>query len=51
MLLIALFILNDSYNKLSNKLKNSKTTIIGNQIKIDNDTYDELNDFMKTTKK
>ena len=44
-------ILNDSYNKLSNKLKNSKTTIIGNQIKIDKDTYDELNDFMKTTKK
>lgn len=42
--------LNEEYNKLEIKLQSSKPTIMGNQVKIDKDTYEALNSFMSTAK-
>ena len=39
------------YEKLEEKLKNSKPTITGKEVKIDKDTYDTLNQFMNTSKR
>ena len=39
------------YEKLEEKLKTSKPTITGKEVKIDKDTYDTLNQFMNTSKK
>lgn len=36
------------YEELQEKLKTSKTTITGKEVKIDKDTYDTLNNFMNT---
>lgn len=43
--------LTNSYKLVENKMKNAKPTIIGNQVKIDKETYDSLNNFMNTAKK
>lgn len=41
----------NSYKLVENKIKNAKSTIICNQVKIDKETYDSLNNFMNTAKK
>ena len=38
------------YEELEEKLKTSKPTITGKEVKIDKDTYDTLNRFMNTSK-
>ena len=38
------------YELLEEKLKTSKPTITGKEVKIDKDTYDTLNNFMHTSK-
>ena len=43
-------ILTNSFEELEDKLKTSKPTITGKEVKIDKDTYDTLNKFMKTSK-
>ena len=39
------------YELLEEKLKNSKPTITGKEVKIDKETYDTLKDFMNTSKR
>lgn len=39
------------YEILEEKLKNSKPTITGKEVKIDKETYDTLKDFMNTSKR
>lgn len=39
------------YEKLEEKLKTSKPTISGKEVKIDKNTYDTLNQFMNTSKR
>lgn len=39
------------FEELEEKLKTSKPTITGKEIKIDKDTYDTLNNFMNTSKR
>ena len=39
------------FEELEDKLKTSKPTISGKEVKIDKDTYDTLNHFMHTSKK
>lgn len=39
------------YENLEEKLKTSKPTISGKEVKIDKDTYDTLNQFMNTSKR
>ncbi len=39
------------YELLEEKLKTSKPTITGKEVKIDKDTYDTLNNFMNTSKR
>lgn len=39
------------YEELEEKLKTSKPTISGKEVKIDKDTYDTLNNFMHTSKR
>ena len=41
----------DSYEIIKNKIKNAKLTIIGNQVKIDKETYDSINSFMNIANK
>ena len=43
-------ILTNSFEELEDKLKTSKPTITGKEVKIDKDTYDTLNKFIKTSK-
>ena len=38
------------FKELEDKLKTSKPTISGKEVKIDKDTYDTLNHFMNTSK-
>ena len=45
------YLMTRDYEKLEEKLKNSKPTITGKEVKIDKDTYDTLNQFMNTSKK
>lgn len=44
-------LLNDDYKELKVKLNKSKPTITGIKVKIDKDTYQELNKFMSSAKK
>ena len=39
------------FKELQEKLKTSKPTITGKEVKIDKDTYDTLNNFMNTSKR
>ena len=39
------------FEELEEKLKTSKPTITGKEVKIDKDTYDTLNNFMNTSKR
>lgn len=39
------------FEELEEKLKTSKPTITGKEVKIDKDTYDTLNSFMNTSKR
>jgi len=39
------------FEELQEKLKTSKPTITGKEVKIDKDTYDTLNNFMNTSKR
>ena len=45
------YLMTRDYEKLEEKLKTSKPTITGKEVKIDKDTYDTLNQFMNTSKK
>ena len=45
------YLMTRDYEKLEEKLKNSKPTITGKEVKIDKDTYDTLNQFMNTSKR
>ena len=45
------YLMTRDYEKLEEKLKNSKPTITGKEVKIDKDTYDTLNQFINTSKK
>ena len=45
------YLMTRDYEKLEEKLKNSKPTITGKEVKINKDTYDTLNQFMNTSKK
>ena len=40
-----------SLTEQEEKLKNSKPTITGKEVKIDKETYNTLKDFMKTSKR
>ena len=44
------YLMTRDYAELEEKLKNSKPTITGKEVKIDKDTYDTLNRFMSTSK-
>ena len=44
------YLMTRDYEELEEKLKNSKPTITGKEVKIDKDTYDTLNRFMITSK-
>lgn len=44
------YLMTRDYEELEEKLKNSKPTITGKEVKIDKDTYDTLNRFMSTSK-
>ena len=45
------YIMTRDYELLEKKLKNSKPTITGKEVKIDKETYDTLKDFMNTSKR
>ena len=45
------YLMTRDYEELEEKLKTSKPTITGKEVKIDKDTYDTLNNFMHTSKK
>ncbi len=45
------YLMTRDYEELEEKLKTSKPTISGKEVKIDKDTYDTLNNFMHTSKK
>ena len=45
------YLMTRDYEKLEEKLKNSKPTITGKEVKIDKDTYDTLNQFINASKK
>ena len=45
------YCMNRDYEELEERLKNSKPSIIGKEVKIDKDTYDTLKSFMKTSKR
>ena len=45
------YLMTRDYEKLEEKLKTSKPTITGKEVKIDKDTYDTLNQFMNTSKR
>ncbi len=45
------YLMTRDYKKLEEKLKTSKPTITGKEVKIDKDTYDTLNQFMNTSKR
>ena len=44
------YLMTRDYEELEEKLKTSKPTITGKEVKIDKDTYDTLNRFMSTSK-
>ena len=44
-------ILTNSFEELEDKLKTSKPTIIGKEVKINKDTYDTLNNFRNASKR
>ena len=44
------YLMTRDYEELEEKLKTSKPTITGKEVKIDKDTYDTLNRFMNTSK-
>src|SRR5574344_1600198 len=44
------YLMTRDYEELEDKLKTSKPTISGKEVKIDKDTYDTLNHFMNTSK-
>lgn len=44
------YLMTRDYEELEEKLKTSKPTISGKEVKIDKDTYDTLNHFMNTSK-
>src|SRR5574344_728030 len=45
------YLMTRDYEILEEKLKNSKPTITGKEVKIDKETYDTLKDFMNTSKR
>ena len=45
------YLMTRDYEELEKKLKTSKLTISGKEVKIDKDTYDTLNNFMHTSKR
>ena len=45
------YLMTRDFEELEDKLKTSKPTISGKEVKIDKDTYDTLNHFMHTSKK
>lgn len=45
------YLMTRDYEELEEKLKTSKPTISGKEVKIDKDTYDTLNNFMHTSKR
>ena len=45
------YLMTRDYELLEEKLKKSKPTITGKEVKIDKDTYDTLNNFMNTSKR
>lgn len=45
------YLMTRDFEELQEKLKTSKPTITGKEVKIDKDTYDTLNNFMNTSKK
>src|SRR5574344_66212 len=45
------YLMTRDYEELEEKLKASKPTITGKEVKIDKDTYDTLNNFMNTSKR
>ena len=45
------YLMTRDYENLEEKLKTSKPTISGKEVKIDKDTYDTLNQFMNTSKR
>ncbi len=45
------YLMTRDFEELEEKLKTSKPTITGKEVKIDKDTYDTLNSFMNTSKK
>lgn len=45
------YLMTRDYELLEEKLKTSKPTITGKEVKIDKDTYDTLNNFMNTSKR
>lgn len=45
------YLMTRDYEELEEKLKTSKPTITGKEVKIDKDTYDTLNNFMQTSKR
>lgn len=45
------YLMTRDYEILEEKLKTSKPTITGKEVKIDKETYDTLQDFMNTSKR
>ena len=45
------YLMTRDFEELQEKLKTSKPTITGKEVKIDKDTYDTLNNFMNTSKR
>ena len=45
------YLMSRDYEELEEKLKTSKPTITGKEVKINKDTYDTLNNFMNTSKR
>ncbi|MDD2518656.1 MAG: MobV family relaxase [Bacilli bacterium] len=45
------YLMTRDFEELEKKLKTSKPTITGKEVKIDKDTYDTLNNFMNTSKR
>ena len=45
------YLMTRDFEELEEKLKTSKPTITGKEVKIDKDTYDTLNNFMNTSKR
>ena len=45
------YLMTRDFEELQDKLKTSKPTITGKEVKIDKDTYDTLNNFMNTSKR